>query len=95
MALANDILFVAGPPDLLVEKSMWGRSNERDFRQKMREQADALEGDRGAILWAVSAETGAKLAEYKLDQLPAFDGMTAAANRLFIATEDQTLLCFE
>ena len=95
MALANDTLLVAGPPDLVDEKAMWGRSNEPEFQQKMREQAEALEGSRGGLLWAVSAETGDKLAEYKLDDLPAFDGMAAADGRLFLATTDNKLLCFE
>ena len=95
MALANDTLFVAGPPDLVDEKAMWGRSNEPVFHQKMREQAEALEGSRGGVLWAVSVKTGDKLAEHKFDNLPAFDGMAAAAGRLFIATTDDKLLCFE
>ncbi|MBC8874726.1 MAG: PQQ-binding-like beta-propeller repeat protein [Planctomycetes bacterium] len=95
MALANDTLFVAGPPDLVDEREMWGRSNEPVFQQKMREQAEALEGSRGGVLWAVSTETGEKLDECKLDDLPTFDGMTAAAGRLFMATANHKLLCFE
>jgi hypothetical protein len=95
MTLANDTLIVAGPPDLVDEKEMWGRSNEPEFRQKMREQAAALEGSRGALLWAVSAETGSKVAEYRLDDLPAFDGMSAGGGRLFMATASHKLVCFE
>jgi outer membrane protein assembly factor BamB len=95
MVLANDTLLVAGPPDVVDEKQMWGRSNEPEFKQKMREQAEALEGGHGGLLWAVSAETGDKLAEYQLDSLPAFDGLTAANGRLFLATTDHKLLCFE
>ena len=78
MALANDTLLVAGPPDLVDEKAMWGRSNEPEFQQKMRAQAEALEGSRGGVLWAVSADTGDKLADYQLDDLPTFDGMSVA-----------------
>jgi hypothetical protein len=77
------------------EKEMWGRSKEAVFKQKMREQAEALEGSRGGVLWSVSSETGDVLAEYELDHLPAFDGMSAAGGRLFIATADHKLLCFE
>ncbi len=95
MALANSTLIVAGPPDLVDEKALWGRSNEPVFREQMRAQAEALEGSRGGLLWAVSAETGDKLAEYKLDHLPAFDGMAVANGRLFLAATDNTLLCFE
>jgi hypothetical protein len=93
--LANGTLFVAGPPDLVDEKAMWGRSKEPEFQQKMREQAEALEGSRGGVLWALSAETGSRLAEYGLDDLPAFDGMAAANGRLFMATTDHKFLCFE
>jgi hypothetical protein len=95
MTLAGGTLFVAGPPDLVDEKAMWGRSKEPEFQRKMRQQADALEGNRGGVLWAVSAETGNKLAEYRLDDLPAFDGMVAANGRLFMATTGHKLLCFE
>jgi len=93
--LANGTLLVAGPPDVVDELEMWGRSNEPEFQQKMREQAEALEGSQGGLLWAVSAETGEKLDEVKLDDLPAFDGMSAANGRLFMATADHKLLCFE
>ncbi len=95
MLLANDVLLVAGPPDLVDEKAMWGRSNEPLFRQKMREQADALLGSRGAALWAVSAASGEKLAEYELEDLPAFDGLSAASGQLFMATANHKLICFE
>ena len=93
MALANDTLFVAGPPDLVDERAMWGRSNESQFQEKMRAQAEALLGGQGALLWALSAQTGEQLAEYRLDDVPSFDGMTVAGGRLFLATGSR-LLCF-
>ena len=95
MALTKTTLFAAGPPDVVDEKAMWGRSNEAEFHQKMREQAEALDGSRGAVLWAVSVETGDKLAEYKLDAPPTFDGMAAADGRLFVSTISHKLVCFE
>jgi outer membrane protein assembly factor BamB len=45
------------------------------------------------LLWAVAAQDGKKLAEYKLDSPPVFDGMIAANGRLYIATRDGRLLC--
>jgi hypothetical protein len=77
------------------EKQMWGRSNEPVFHQKMREQAEALQGARGALLWVISPDTGEKLAELPLDDLPAFDGMSAARGRLFLSTAHHKLLCFQ
>ena len=47
----------------------------------------------GAYLQVVST-TGEKLATYKLDTPPEFDGLIAAENRLFMATVDGTVQCF-
>jgi PQQ-like domain len=48
----------------------------------------------GGILWAASAATGEKLAEYKLDAAPVWDSMAVAGGRLYIATQDGKLRCF-
>ena len=37
-------------------------------------------------MWAVSASTGKKLAEYKLASLPVWDGMVAANGQLYLTT---------
>jgi len=42
MVLANDRLFIAGSRDVVDEKHMWGRSNEKVLQQGMREQAACL-----------------------------------------------------
>ena len=47
------------------------------------------------MLWAVDATTGEKRAEYKLDALPAFDGMSAVQGKLFLALENGKVLCWE
>ncbi len=78
MVLADETLFVAGPPDVL------------DPDDPMA----AFEGRKGALLWAVSAADGKKLAEYKLDSPPVFDGMIAANRRLYLSTRDGNVLCF-
>ena len=36
-----------------------------------------------------------KLAEKKLDYLPAFDGLVAANGKLYLATECGSILCYE
>ncbi len=94
MVLAGEALFVAGPRDVVDEKRMWGRSNESEYQQKMAEQAAHLRGDHGAVLQVVSKKDGSKLAEYKLDGLPAFDGLIAARGRLYMITEDGSILCY-
>jgi len=77
MVLTQNALFLAGPPDVVPEKDPYA----------------ALEGRMGAVLWAVSAEDGAKLAQQRLDSPPVFDGMIATTGKLYVSTVDGTLLC--
>ncbi|MGD2175526.1 MAG: PQQ-binding-like beta-propeller repeat protein, partial [Candidatus Brocadiaceae bacterium] len=93
MLLARDGLFIAGPPDIADELAAFGHSLEPKTQAELKRQAAALEGARGALLWAVSATDGTTLAEYKLDAPPIFDGMAAANGRLYIATADGKVLC--
>jgi outer membrane protein assembly factor BamB len=78
MVAAGNALFVAGAPDVLDPKDIMG----------------AFEGRKGASLWAVSKTDGKKLAEYKLDFPPVFDGLIAADGRLFVVTTDGSVRCF-
>jgi len=78
MALAGDVLFVAGTPVAFPKDDL----------------AKAYEGRMGGILWAASAATGEKLAEYQLDTAPVWDSMAVADGRLYIATQDGKLRCF-
>jgi hypothetical protein len=78
MVLADDKLFMAGPPDVVPQDDPYA----------------AFEGRKGAQLWVVSATDGYKLAEYPLKELPAFDGLIAVGGQLFLATADGKLLCF-
>jgi hypothetical protein len=78
MALAGDTLFVAGAP-LVFDVDDLGAS---------------YAGRRGAVLLATSTDDGSKLAEYKLDVLPAWDGMAVAYGRLFIVNQDGSIECW-
>jgi len=93
MVLSDQTLFVAGPPDVVDEEKIWGRTLEAGVQAKLKEQSAALEGQKGAMLWAVSASDGKRLAEYKLDEVPAWDGMAAANGRLYLATQNGCVLC--
>ena len=95
MVLAGDNLFMAGPPDVVDEKEMWGKSHTDEYQRKMKEQNDALQGKQGSRLWAVSRKTGEKLAEVDLDVLPAFNGLIAADGKLFMTTEEGEVVCFK
>jgi len=93
MVLADRTLFVAGPPDVVDEENIWGRTLEPAVQAKLKAQSDALDGAQGGLLWAVSAEDGTKLAQYRLESPPVFDGMIAANGRLYISTMNGRLIC--
>ena len=95
MVLANDRLFIAGPRDVVDEKGMWGRSNEKAFQEKMEEQAAWLRGEHGGYMQVFSKKDGKKLAEHKLEYAPAFDGLIAAEGSLYMVTENGSIVCFE
>ena len=94
MVLAADTLFLAGPPDVVDEEEAFARFGEPETSKKLAQQDEALRGKQGALVWAVSAGHGEKLAEHRLDTLPVFDGLAAAGGRLFLATTDGRVLCF-
>jgi hypothetical protein len=77
MLRAGDTLFVAGPPDVV-------------------DPADphaAWEGRKGGVLAAFSTVDGRPLGELRLPAPPAWDGLAAAAGRLYLATADGQVLC--
>ena len=76
---AGDSLFAAGTPDETPSGDPWA----------------AYEGRRGGLLWVVSKSDGRRLAEYKLDAPPVWNGMAAAQGRLFLATTDGQVLCYD
>ena len=93
MALADQTLFVAGPPDVIDEERAARSLNDPETKQKLAEQEAALEGKLGSALVAVSAADGQKLAGYRLDSAPVFDGLAAANGRLYLSMLDGQILC--
>ena len=93
MVLADKTLFIAGPPDIVDEEEAFDYSTEPDIAEKLKQQDAALDGQHGALLWAVSTSDGEKLLRYDLDSQPVFDGMIAANGRLYIVTQDGRILC--
>jgi len=91
MLVAGETVFIAGPPDLSGAK---GSSGEQALILEDPDAAlAAWAGEKGALLWGVSARDGRKLSEYRLDSPPIFDGMAAADNRLYIALKGGRLVC--
>ena len=77
MVLAGDRLFAAGLPDVVDPK----------------DPLAAFEGRKGSLLQVFSTTDGSLLKSYKLTSTPAFDGLIAAAGRLYITTKDGKVVC--
>ncbi len=95
MVLAEGVLFVAGPADMVDENEAFRGIDDPEVRRRLAEQAAVFAGRRGAVLRAVSAADGRTLAEQKLDACPVFDGMAAAVGRLYMTTTDGRVLCLK
>ena len=87
LVLASDRLIAAGTPDV-GEKAAEGL-----FFKNPAEAVDAFEGRMGGLLCVVSAADGKTLAQYKLEQPPVFDGMSAAGGKLFISLRNGNVIC--
>jgi outer membrane protein assembly factor BamB len=94
MVLANKTLFIAGPPDIVDEEDAFFRLSDSAVLEKLAEQSALFEGKNGASMWAVSAKDGKRLAEYKLDSLPVWDGMVASGGKLYLSTMNGEVACF-
>jgi hypothetical protein len=79
MVLAGDYLFAAGVPDVV------------DSEDPMA----AFEGRKGALLEVFFTKDGSRLKSYPLSSMPAFDGLSAARGRLYLATQDGKVCCFD
>ena len=94
MVLADDTLFVAGPPDLVNEREAARNYGAPQMQRKLRRQDAAWHGAEGAVLRAVSARNGARQAQYELETLPVWDGMAAADGRLYLSGRGGRVICF-
>jgi len=77
MLVAREHLYLAGPPDLSPEEGAY----------------EAMIGKRGATFRVVSTSDGSALAEFEMKEVPVFDGLIAAGDRLYMCTMDGTLIC--
>ena len=95
MLLGGNVLFLAGPDDIVDEEQLARKWQDQQIRQLAVKQAEMFQGKHGGTMWAVDGQTGQRLAEWKLDTIPVFDGMAAADGRLFLAGVDGRITCFE
>ncbi len=94
MVLADDTLFIAGPPDVVDENEVVaGDLTDEEVRKRLAFQDAAMSGERGALLVAVSAADGKPIAQQRLAAPPTWDGMAAAGGCLFLSTVDGKVVC--
>ena len=93
MVLAGGAVFAAGPPAPLNEPHAFLHLDDPAVQEAMFQQAQALAGQRGGTLAAMSAGDGAKLITCKLESPPVWDGLAAANGRLYMATQDGKVVC--
>lgn len=97
IVLAGDTIFVAGPPRFDEEKTRafleTNRTDDHAPVPMLQEALDTFEGRRGAVLLAINKTDGQKIAEYKLDASPIFDGLIAANGNLYMSTKLGTVVC--
>ena len=91
LAVADDKVFIAGPPDYFTSVAQEGEEalNLKDAKKAL----DAWTGKSGGILYAASASDGTKLAQIDLPAPTIFDGLAAADNQLYLALQNGQLLC--
>ncbi len=95
MTLSGKTLFAAGPADLVDEDKAFRGLADPATQAGLADQLAAIEGKKGASLWAVSTVDGTKLSELKLESVPVFDGMAAARGKLYMTTIDGKVVCFD
>jgi len=78
MAVTEDALCVAGPPD---------RVNPQD-------PLGSFEGRMGALLWTVDKTNGQQLWQYELSSPPVWDGLAVASGRVYAALQNGHIVCF-
>ena len=95
MLLADDILFIAGPADVVNEEETFAKltQGDKDVEGLLERQEKILTGAEGCTLHAVNTADGTSLATWELPSTPVWDGMAAAGNRLFISLEDGSVHC--
>jgi len=93
MVATKEVVFAAGPPATVEELDVYLAYDDPEVQARMKEQVAAFEGRKGALLMAVSKADGKGMAAYRLESCPVFDGMAAAAGRLFLSTLDGNVLC--
>ena len=95
MVLADKILFVAGPEDIMDEEYVFDNRNEPNVVAMLAQQDDLLEGLGSGLLRAVSIDNGVTMAQYDLECIAVWDGMVAANGKLYISLKNGKVICLK
>ena len=79
MLLGINCLYVAGTRDIVDEKNPWAH----------------VEGAKGGVMAVYSRTDGKVLSEIQLSSPPAFDGLSASKENVFLVTKDGRVNCYE
>jgi outer membrane protein assembly factor BamB len=93
LLVAGETLFVAGPPDVVDTYASASTYTDPNTQAALAAQRDAMAGQHGGLLLAVSLADGTTLNHTELDAVPVFDGMAAAYGKLYLATIDGQVIC--
>lgn len=94
LACSKDVLFAAGPPDMLEETDAFQQFGDPAVQKKIVAQAGSLKGEKGALLLAVGMKTGKILGRYPLASPPVFDGISIAGGRVYVACENGRIVAY-
>jgi outer membrane protein assembly factor BamB len=88
----RDLLFVAGPEDLIDEEAIFRNIKSEPNRALLQQQDQLLRSSQTGKLIALSVEDGATQETLDLPSQPVWDGMAAAYGTLFIACKAGSIL---
>lgn len=98
LVVAGQTIFVAGPPKFDEEKTRayltTNRTDDQELPGMLRDALDSFEGRKGGLMWAVNKADGKRIAEYRLDCPPVFDGLIAANGKLYMSLKDGRSACW-
>ena len=96
MVLCDRTLVIAGPEDSIDEEQTFDQLSREDesVQEVLTKQDSILNGQDGAHLLLVDADSGEVQHRLKLAALPVWDGLAAARGSLFLTTLDGHVRCF-
>jgi len=97
MLVNNTTFFLAGSPrfdeEAAAQRLAASPTDRFPFEPLLQDALDKFEGRKGGVLCAVDKADGKELMQVELPSSPVFDGLIAAAGRLYVSTIDGSVVC--